>query len=73
PSYLSGLVIGEELRCRPLAGVAQVIVIGAPALAQRFERALRQRGVGVRLLGEEAGWRGLWAVHQRAVRGGAER
>ncbi|HEX7435255.1 MAG TPA: 2-dehydro-3-deoxygalactonokinase [Caldimonas sp.] len=67
PSYLSGLVIGEELRCRPLDGVEQVIVIGAPALAQRFKRALRQRGVGVRLLGEEAGWRGLWAVHQRAL------
>jgi 2-dehydro-3-deoxygalactonokinase len=67
PSYLSGLVIGEELRCRPLDGVGQVIVIGAPALAQRFERALRQRGQAVRQLGEEAAWRGLWAIHQRSV------
>jgi 2-dehydro-3-deoxygalactonokinase len=65
PSYLSGLVIGEELRCRPLEGVAEVVVIGAPALALRFERALRQRGVGVCQLGEEPAWRGLAAIDRR--------
>lgn len=67
PSYLSGLVIGEALRCQPLDGIEQVVVIGAPALAQRFERALRRRGVAVRLLGEEAAWRGLWAIHRRSA------
>jgi len=67
PSYLSGLVIGEELRCRPLEGRREVVVIGAPVLAERFERALRQRGIGVRRFGEEAAWRGLWAIHQRAI------
>ena len=67
PSYLSGLVIGEELRCRPLDGRREVVVIGAPVLAERFERALRQRGIGVRRFGEEAAWRGLWAIHQRAI------
>ena len=65
PSYLSGLVIGEELRCRPLEDGAQVVVIGAPALAARFERALSQRGLAVRRLGEEAAWRGLWAIDRR--------
>ncbi|MDQ6679723.1 MAG: 2-dehydro-3-deoxygalactonokinase [Pseudomonadota bacterium] len=65
PSYLSGLVIGEELRCRPLDGVGEVIVVGAPVLAERFDRALRQRGLGVRTLGEEAAWRGLWAIDRR--------
>ena len=72
PSYLSGLVIGEELRCRPLDGVGQLVVIGAPVLAERFERALRGRGIGVRPFGEEAAWRGLWAIHRRALeRGGS--
>jgi len=72
PSYLSGLVIGEELRCRPLDGVRQLIVIGAPALAERFERALRRRGIGVRPFGQEAAWRGLWAIGRRAAERGAQ-
>lgn len=66
PSYLSGLVIGEELRCRPLDGVSEVVVIGAPALAERFGRALRQRGLRLRSFGEEAAWRGLAAIARRA-------
>jgi len=65
PSYLSGLVIGEELRARPLAGVEEVVVIGAEPLAERFERALRRLGRRVVRLGEEAAWRGLHAVQQR--------
>ena len=65
PSYLSGLVIGEELRCRSWAAVGEVVVIGAPALGERFERALAQRGVAVRRLGDEAAWRGLWALDSR--------
>jgi 2-dehydro-3-deoxygalactonokinase len=64
-SYLSGLVIGEELRGRPLEGVAEVVVVGAPHLAERFERALRRIGRRVRRFGEEAAWRGLWAVQRR--------
>ncbi|MEP7056932.1 MAG: 2-dehydro-3-deoxygalactonokinase [Caldimonas sp.] len=67
PSYLSGLVIGEALRCEPLDAVASVIVIGAPALAQRFERGLRRRGVAARTLGDEAAWRGLCAIHRHSV------
>ena len=73
PSYLSGLVIGEELRCRPLDGVEQLVVIGAPVLAERFERALRGRGIGVRRFGEEAAWRGLWAIHRHAIERGEPR
>jgi 2-dehydro-3-deoxygalactonokinase len=69
PSYLSGLVIGEELRCRPLEGVREIVLIGAPVLADRFERALSQRGIGVRRFGEEAAWRGLWAIDRRRATG----
>jgi 2-dehydro-3-deoxygalactonokinase len=72
PSYLSGLVIGEELRCRPLDGVGEVVVIGAPVLAERFSRALGQRRIRVRTFGEEAAWRGLWAIAQRQPAGFAK-
>ncbi|MFZ2648934.1 MAG: 2-dehydro-3-deoxygalactonokinase [Burkholderiaceae bacterium] len=71
PSYLSGLVIGEELRSQmnhDLEGGGEVIVIGADALTRRYERALSQQGNGVKTLGAQAGWRGLWAVAQ-AVQG----
>ncbi|MET0312470.1 MAG: 2-dehydro-3-deoxygalactonokinase [Burkholderiaceae bacterium] len=62
PSYLSGLVIGEELRCQPLAGVASVTAIGSEALTQRYERALASRGIAVRRDGSQATWHGLAAL-----------
>ncbi len=65
-SYLSGLVIGEELRCRPLPRGAKVVIVGAPALARRFERALGIAGVAGVLLGDEAAWRGLHVIQARA-------
>ncbi|MEP7301094.1 MAG: 2-dehydro-3-deoxygalactonokinase [Caldimonas sp.] len=65
-SYLSGLVIGEELRCRGLPAGASVVVIGAPALARRFERALRLQGVAATVLGDAAAWRGLHTIDARA-------
>lgn len=72
PSYLSGLVIGEEMRCRPLERVEEVIVIGSAVLADRFERALEQRGVKVRRLGDEAGWHGLWTIDRQRQRRAAQ-
>lgn len=65
PSYLSGLVIGEELRAQALdAGAAPVVVIGAPALTLRYEIALRAFGITARRAGSEATWHGLWAIAQ---------
>lgn len=67
PSYLSGLVIGDELRSQMahgLDGGGQVVVIGSDALAPRYERALSQQGVTVQRIGAAAAWRGLWAVAQ---------
>jgi 2-dehydro-3-deoxygalactonokinase len=63
PSYLSGLVIGEELRSqnsRKFSG--PVIVIGSQALTPRYELALRTLGVSARCLGSQATWCGLWAI-----------
>jgi len=65
PSYLSGLVIGEELRSQELRALSgPLVVIGSPALAQRYELALRALDVPVRSVGSEATWRGLWAIAQ---------
>lgn len=65
PSYLSGLVIGEELRSQRLAALSRpLVVIGAPALTQRYELALQALGVPVRTAGPEAAWLGLWAIAQ---------
>ena len=67
PSYLSGLVIGDELRSQMthgLDGGGQVVVIGSDALTPRYERALSQQGVTVRQVGAQACWRGLWSVAQ---------
>jgi 2-dehydro-3-deoxygalactonokinase len=61
PSYLSGLVIGEELRARALHGL-EVVLIGAPALTERYALALRTLGCHSRSLGSEATWRGHWAL-----------
>jgi 2-dehydro-3-deoxygalactonokinase len=71
PSYLSGLVIGDELRSQMVHGLdggGQVVVIGSDALAPRYERALSQQGVTVQQVGAQASWRGLWAIAQ-AIQG----
>jgi 2-dehydro-3-deoxygalactonokinase len=62
-SYLSGLVIGEELRAPSFDAGGEVVLIGAPALAQRYRLALRERGIQARLLGAEATWAGLHSLH----------
>jgi len=68
PSYLSGLVIGEEMRSQHAGqqppGGDPVIVIGAEALTLRYEIALRSIGYSTRRIGSEATWRGLWAIAQ---------
>jgi 2-dehydro-3-deoxygalactonokinase len=65
PSYLSGLVIGEELRAQLAAAApAEAVLIGAPALTRRYALALDAHGVRTRSLGGEATWRGLWAIAQ---------
>ena len=60
PSYLSGLVIGEELRLRD-AGALPVLV-GSPALTRRYALALTALGVASTRLGPEATWRGAAAL-----------
>ena len=65
PSYLSGLVIGDELHAQSLQGITQpVFIIGVEALTRRYEIGLAAFGIASRSIGTEATWRGLWALAQ---------
>mgnify|MGYP001156676348 CR=1 FL=1 len=68
PSYLSGLVIGEELRSRAPARAGDdlaFVLIGADALTRRYARALALCGVSARSIGSQATWSGLWSIAAR--------
>jgi len=62
-SYLSGILIGEELRTQSLHAAGEVVLIGTPALTQRYMLALQASGIKSRTLGSEATWAGLHALH----------
>ncbi|MEO7885915.1 MAG: 2-dehydro-3-deoxygalactonokinase [Polaromonas sp.] len=62
PSYLSGLVIGEELKSQTLRRGESVVVMGAEALSARYGQALALLGVTVQRVGDGATWRGLQAI-----------
>jgi 2-dehydro-3-deoxygalactonokinase len=61
-SYLSGLVIGEELRGQTLARGSEVVIVGAPELSARYEQALGLLGVSCRTPASNATWAGLRAI-----------
>jgi 2-dehydro-3-deoxygalactonokinase len=63
-SYLSGLLIGEELRGQALASGAPVVLVGAHNLTQRYAIALEHLGAPFRTLGQEATWLGVHAIAQ---------
>jgi len=61
PDYLSGLLIGHELRdLAPTQGV--VHLIGQEALTLRYAHALRARGCEPVIHGEDLAARGLWRL-----------
>ena len=63
PSYLSGLLIGEELRAQTFTpGEGAVAVIGSPALTARYRLALESQDVRCSIFGSEVTWRGLWTI-----------
>lgn len=64
-SYLSGLVIGEELRAQALPTGQKVVLVGSAALIQRYQRALAQQGASVHAVGADAAWTGLAALAAR--------
>ena len=63
PSYLSGLLIGEELRHQAvLPHPDPVLVIGSPVLCLRYTLALQHLHIPCQSHGAEATWAGLWAL-----------
>jgi 2-dehydro-3-deoxygalactonokinase len=64
--YLSGVLIGDEVRSGLSAGERPAALIGAPALCLRYAVALEELGVaGVDALGDTAP-AGLWQIALRA-------
>jgi 2-dehydro-3-deoxygalactonokinase len=61
-SYLSGILIGEELRTQSVHAAGDLVLIGTPALTQRYLLALQAAGRQARTLGAEATWAGLHAL-----------
>jgi 2-dehydro-3-deoxygalactonokinase len=62
-SYLSGLLIGEELRHQTtLTHTEPVIVIGNEALTLRYTLALQHLRIPCQSHGTEATWAGLYAL-----------
>lgn len=62
PSYLSGLVIGEELKCQQLKRGDSVVIVGAESLTTRYEQALNQLGMSAQCVGNQATWQGLCKI-----------
>ena len=63
PSYLSGLLIGEELRQHGVkVDTDPVILIGSDTLTQRYSLALQHLGIPCQSHGSQATWAGLFAL-----------
>ncbi|MSQ57154.1 MAG: 2-dehydro-3-deoxygalactonokinase [Limnohabitans sp.] len=63
-SYLSGLVIGEEIRAQHLTSGQSLVVIASDQLQTRYQRALQQLDCTVTCIGNQATWAGLSSVAQ---------
>ena len=63
PSYLSGLLLGQELLGMKPAAHSTVAVIGNEALAERYRLALAQVPCETVLMGDEATWAGHQAIY----------
>jgi 2-dehydro-3-deoxygalactonokinase len=65
--YLSGLLLGEELRCAlPAAGDAPLWLVGDAVLCARYRRALELFGATASAAAGDTAAQGLWQVARRA-------
>jgi len=60
PSYLSGLLIGHELRQADVSG--KIFLLGAPELAAHYSQAARLLGIEIEPLDPQAAARALWLL-----------
>lgn len=73
-SYLSGLLIGEELRAQAasadgLQRDAPLVLVGAAELTTRYQRALSMLGCAAQVAPAQVGWLGLMALADAATIG----
>ncbi len=67
PSYLSGLLVGEEVReALQLAPVRTVYLVGSPALAAPYSHALSLHGVAQGVVDADVAFTGLHAMARAA-------
>jgi 2-dehydro-3-deoxygalactonokinase len=64
PSFLSGLLIGEELRAMQAHSSGALLLVGNATLTHRYQCALQALGLSSRSLGDEATWAGHLALAQ---------
>jgi 2-dehydro-3-deoxygalactonokinase len=60
--YLSGLLIGDELRCAVQGSAPHLALIGEPGLCERYRRALAVFGITDASLITGATEAGLWQI-----------
>jgi 2-dehydro-3-deoxygalactonokinase len=64
-SYLSGLLIGDELAAMRLQAGSEVVVIGSATLCERYSLALAHLGVQTQPMGNQAAWAGLYSIYEK--------
>lgn len=72
-AYLSGLLVGNEIREGVAAfgtPVGPVELVGTKLLSDRYAQALQQLGIACRTAPEDVAARGLWRVLRATERGG---
>jgi 2-dehydro-3-deoxygalactonokinase len=62
PSFLSGLLIGEELRAMQTLSHGVLLLVGSATLTLRYQCALQTLGLNARGFGDEATWAGHLAL-----------
>jgi 2-dehydro-3-deoxygalactonokinase len=67
-AYLSGLLIGEELRAQAHLLKGPLVVVANPTLQRRYQRALALRGFSCQTLGDDATWQGLQCLASHLTR-----
>ena len=67
-AYLSGLLIGEELRAQAHLLTGPLVVVANPTLQKRYRRALALRGFSCQTLGDDATWQGLQCLASHLTR-----
>jgi len=64
-SYISGLLIGEEIKSAKADGLDEntpLLILGNSQLTQRYVFAMEALGLTATALADEVTWTGLWAL-----------